>query len=61
MPASLALPQASSPAPRAAAPADLWGQVTIPSIDWAQKHPEKLMAFLMVAQIDFPELSEMLK
>ena len=28
----------------------LWDQAVAPSADWAEANPEKLMAFLMVAQ-----------
>ena len=38
----------------------LWDQVEAPKANWAEANPEKLMAFLMVAQEDFPGLSEIL-
>jgi len=38
-----------------------WDQLNIPSVDWARQNPDKLMGFIMVAQIDFPELAEMLR
>ena len=36
----------------------LWDQVDAPAADWAEANPEKLMAFLMVAQEDFAGLGE---
>jgi hypothetical protein len=38
----------------------LWDQVEAPAADWAGANPEKLMAFLMVAQEDFAGLGEIL-
>jgi hypothetical protein len=38
----------------------LWDQVEAPAADWAEANPEKLMAFLMVAQEDLPGLGEIL-
>jgi hypothetical protein len=38
----------------------LWDQVDAPVAVWAEANPEKLMAFLMVAQEDFPGLGEIL-
>ena len=38
----------------------LWDQVQQPKADWAEANPEKLMAFLMVAQEDFAGLGEIL-
>lgn len=38
----------------------LWDQVEAPTVDWAETNPEKMMAFLMVAQEDFPGLTEIL-
>lgn len=38
----------------------LWDQVEAPKADWAEANPEKLMAFLMVAQEDFAGLGEIL-
>jgi hypothetical protein len=38
----------------------LWGQVAAPTAGWAEANPEKLMAFLMVTQEDFPGLGEIL-
>ncbi len=38
----------------------LWDQVESPKADWAEANPEKLMAFLMVAQEDFAGLGEIL-
>jgi hypothetical protein len=38
----------------------LWDQVEAPAADWAEANPEKLMAYLMVAQEDFPGLGEIL-
>ena len=38
----------------------LWDKAEAPTVDWAEANPEKLMAFLMVAQEDFPGLNEIL-
>jgi hypothetical protein len=38
----------------------LWDQVEAPTADWAEANREKLMAYLMVAQEDFPGLSEII-
>jgi len=38
----------------------LWGHVEAPAAGWAEANPEKLMAFLMVTQEDFPGLGEIL-
>lgn len=38
----------------------LWDQVEAPKADWAEANPEKLMAFLMVAQEDFAGQGEIL-
>jgi hypothetical protein len=38
----------------------LWDHLEGPTADWAKANPERLMAFLMVAQEDFPGLGEIL-
>ena len=61
MPAQPTTPDYLSEAPPTTLSPDLWDSLSLPSLAWARQNPHKLMGFIMVAQIDFPELAEMLR